>query len=134
MSLSARPSLSQETKRDTILIVEDDDEIGRVMVMTLEQETAYAIRLVATCQEALLVVQELTPTVFLLDYQLPLMSGLQLYDQFQAIQRLRSIPAILVSANLPSDELEKRHMLGLSKPFDLNDLLQTVEQAVSTAC
>ena len=114
----------------TVLIVEDDDEIGRLLVLLLSQETPYQACLVHSAQEALWVVREVKPVLFLFDYYLPSMTGLQLYDQLHAQQEFAAIPAIIISANLPVKELEKRHIIGLAKPFDLDSLLDTIERVV----
>ena len=60
----------------TVLIVEDDDEIGRLLVLLLSQETPYHVCLVHSAKEALWVVQEVKPALFLFDYYLPSMTVL----------------------------------------------------------
>ena len=114
----------------TVLIVEDDDEIGRLLVLLLSQETPYQVCLVHSAKEALWIVQEVKPVLFLLDYYLPSVTGLQLYDQLHAQQEFAAIPAIIISANLPVKELETRHIVGLAKPFDLDQLLDTIERVI----
>jgi len=54
------------------------------------------------------------------------MTGLQLH----AISSLQTIPALLVSANIPCAELKYRGILGLTKPFDLDELVHLIEQVV----
>ena len=115
----------------TVLIVEDDDEIGRLLVLLISQETPYQACLVHSGKEALWIVQEIEPVLFLFDYYLPSMTGLQLFDQLHAQQEFAAIPAIIISANLPVNELEKRHLVGLAKPFDLDKLLDAIERVVS---
>ena len=114
-----------------ILVVEDDEAIGALLVQLLAQETCYQALWVADSFEALNVVREIKPDLFILDYQLPVMNGLQLYDQLHVISRLENVPAILLSARLPRSEVEKRSLIGLGKPFELDDLLETVNKALA---
>src|SRR5438034_6266798 len=46
---------------------------------------------------------------------------------------LRTVPAIVMSANLPRSELQERHLVGVEKPFDLDDLLQTIEHVLASS-
>jgi CheY-like chemotaxis protein len=72
-----------------------------------------------------------TPDLFLFDYHLPDMTGLQLYDQLHAQKEFEHIPAILMSAQLPGGaELESRQVLGLSKPFRIKQLLELINLAL----
>ena len=114
-----------------ILVVEDDEAIGALLVQLLAQETCYQALWVADSFEALNVVREIKPDLFILDYQLPVMNGLQLYDQLHVISQLENVPAILLSARLPRYVVEKRSLIGLGKPFELDDLLETVNKALA---
>lgn len=120
-------TLSEEERR-TILIVEDDNDLGEILALGLPTELDYRILRVHHAYEALHVVKTLTPVLFLIDYQLPSMTGLQLYDQLQRSPRLANIPTILMSANLPIQEVAKRKIVGIEKPFDLDQLLHLIEQ------
>ncbi len=132
---SIEPTLSAQkmdvTMNKTVLIVEDDDEIGKMLVLLLSLETPYQVRLVHSGKEALWAVKEISPVLFLFDYYLPQMTGIQLYDQLHARKEWETVPAIMMSANLPVTELQKRHIPGIAKPFDLDELLQVIEKAVA---
>jgi CheY-like chemotaxis protein len=73
-------------------------------------------------------VKKLVPDLFLLDYQLPDINGLELADRLQATEALKHIPILLMSANLPKQEAEKRQIAFLEKPFGMDELLQTIEK------
>lgn len=117
----------EQTTVKTILIVEDDNNIGEVFVQAISQETTYLVVLVADGAAALDTVKGIKPNLFILDYQLPRMNGIELYDRLHAMKELEDIPTIMMSARLPLQELEKRDVVGLSKPIDLDDFLQTIE-------
>ncbi len=115
----------------TILIVEDDINIGEVLVQAITQETSYLTVLAADGFEALKFVESLTPNLFILDYQLPRMNGIELYDQMHAMDKLADVPVIMMSARLPQQELAKRNIIAMNKPIDLDDFLQTIDQLLT---
>ncbi len=119
------------TSVKTVLIVEDDVSIGEVLVQAITQENPFLAMLVSDGFEALKVVQSLKPNLFILDYQLPRMDGIELYDKLHAMAELMHIPAMMMSARLPQKELAQRKILGMNKPLDLDDFLQTVEDLMA---
>jgi DNA-binding response OmpR family regulator len=112
----------------TILLVEDDTNIGEVLVQAITQETSYLAVLASDGFEALKCIENLTPNLFILDYQLPRMNGIELYDKLHAIDKLANVPTIMMSARLPQQELAKRSITPMNKPIDLDDFLQTIDQ------
>lgn len=111
----------------TIMIVEDDTHIGTFLVEAITGETPYHAFLVANGSEALESLQTLKPHLLILDYHLPGIDGLELYDRVHAMPEMQEVPAIMMSARLPQRELEKRSIVGINKPFDLDDFLQQVK-------
>jgi CheY-like chemotaxis protein len=119
---SAKPPMK------TVLVVEDDQDIGDVFVQALSLEPSYLPVLATDGEEALAVVQDIQPDLVVLDYQLPRMNGIELYDQLHRMKELKNVPAVMVSATLPERELQQRGILGLAKPVDLNDLLEMMKR------
>jgi CheY-like chemotaxis protein len=120
-------SIVAQQNSKLILLVEDDIHIGEVLVEAISQETPYLAVLVPDAFTALQSVQSLKPDLFILDYQLPRMNGIELYDKLHAIEAFIHVPAIMMSARLPLQELEKRKIIGMNKPLDLDDFLQTLD-------
>ena len=112
----------------TVLVVEDDIGIGNFLVQAISQETSHHALLVTDAFQALKAVASIKPSLFILDYQLPRMNGIELYDQLHATKGLEEIPAIVISARLPKKEIEKRKILAMSKPLELDDFLNTIEK------
>ena len=111
----------------TILVVEDDEAIGTFVVEALIQETPYQALLVTSGKQALKTVQTLKPNLVLLDYRLPDMNGLEIYDRLHKTKGLENVPAILMSANMPKQRAQQRDIRALSKPFELSELLENIE-------
>ena len=115
----------------TILVVEDDTDIGMLIDAVISAETSYQTLWVTDGLQALKVVQDTKPDMFLLDYFLPLMDGIELYDRLHALKELETIPTVMMSARLPTKEIEKRKIAALKKPFELQDLLDMIEELLA---
>ncbi|MBA2392479.1 MAG: response regulator [Ktedonobacteraceae bacterium] len=126
----------KEQREKTILIVEDDEDLGALILEALQQESFYmGVRyrtlLAIDGMEALGIIEETFPDLFLLDYYLPRINGLDLYDRMHAMETLSQVPTIFMSANPPFKELRKRNLLSIRKPFNLRELLDTIENALA---
>ena len=108
------------------MIIEDDAHIGAFLIEAITQETPYCAMLVGNGAEALKTIENLKPNLLILDYHLPGINGLELYDQIHIMPEMTQVPAIMMSASLPLRELEQRTIVGIRKPFELDDFLQTV--------
>src|SRR5579864_7612012 len=127
------PSQSAEMqgKEKTLLVVEDDTGIGSLLLEVIAQETTFRARLVTDGFQALNVIKEIKPELLILDYQLPFMNGIELYDRLHTSQGMANVPAIIISAFLPKHEIEKRSLMSLNKPFEINDLLTMIASLAS---
>ena len=124
--------MNEESSNQTILLVEDDEDINFFMTQALEQVTPYEAVSVPDATSALEVADVVKPDLFILDYRLPDLNGLELSDRLHAIEGLETVPTIMISANtLPRNELRQRHITYLKKPFDLSHLLETVEKLIA---
>ncbi len=117
--------------QELILIVEDDPDIGLLLLTALQQETPYDTLLVSDGEVALRLIAMRKPHLVLVDYQLPGMNGLDLADRIHTMEGLEQVPLLLISANLPRTELARRHLPGLSKPFELEILLTVIRHLLS---
>ena len=115
----------------TILIVEDDTYISEVLVLVISQETPSQALFVPDAFQALVTINDIKPDLFLLDYHLPRMNGIELYDRLHTTQGLEHVRAIMISANLPQQEIRQRQIVGIPKPFGLDDLLNTIENVLA---
>jgi CheY-like chemotaxis protein len=125
--------LLREKRSDiqTILIVEDDFALGGLLMDIINDETPYKAFFASSGEQALQLARSLKPDLLLLDYQLPCMNGLELYDTLHAMEGFAKIPALFMSANAPISELEKRRVSFIKKPFELEDMLYSIEVLLS---
>ena len=132
---SAEPEATEadETPAQSILlVVEDDEDIGMFLTEALKEETPYHPLHVTDAVRALEAVRSLRPSLFLLDYHLPGIDGLELVDRLHSIEGLEAVPTVMMSANAPPREaLRQRRITFLKKPFYLNELLQTIQRLLA---
>ena len=81
----------------TILVVEDETTIGALLMQIILQETPHQVLLVTDGFQALKVIREIMPNLFILDYRLPSMNGIDLYDQLHTIKGLEHTPKCLLT-------------------------------------
>ena len=110
----------------TILTVEDDADIGALLATVISEETPYQLLLAIDGYRAMSLIGNIHPDLLLLDYGLPGMNGLELYDKLHGTRGLEKVPCIMISANLPKQEIEKRLIMGLSKPIELDELVDMI--------
>src|SRR5947209_14922344 len=118
------------TKTTTILVVESDAEIGSLLLEALSQKACYQVVLLTHSLQALKVARSINPVLFILNYHLPQVNGIELYDRLHAIKELKDVPAIMVALDFPEQELQQRKIVGLKKPFGPNELLDAISKAL----
>lgn len=126
------PPAAQSPHTTTILIVEDDKDIGLFLQQLIEEDTPYSSVLIDNGQRALEQAPDIHPCLMLLDYRLPGINGLALYDSLQAKEETRGVPAIMMSATLPVEELEKRGIYQLRKPMDIGGVIRMITHALAS--
>jgi DNA-binding NtrC family response regulator len=117
----------------TILVVEDDEDIGEALVFALTEEPSYHVIVAATGKEALQVASARKIDLFIIDYYLSGINGIELYDKLHVMSELEDVPALISSVNIEHlrQHLKARHLMGVGKPFDLDVLLEMVARALA---
>jgi CheY-like chemotaxis protein len=115
----------------SILIVEDDPGIREIIEDILQEETIHQVFLAQDGKTALNMLQTTTPALFLLDYRLPDINGIELMNRIRRIKEYEQTPVVLMSASLCWENISGHHLTYLRKPFDLDRLLQVVEEALT---
>ena len=115
----------------SILIVEDDAGIRETLGEILQEETIHQVFFAEDGETALNMLPTTAPKLFLLDYKLPGMTGLELVDHLRRINGHEQTPVVLMSASLFGKDISRYDLTYIQKPFDLDQLLQLVEEALS---
>jgi signal transduction histidine kinase/DNA-binding response OmpR family regulator len=116
------------TAHKTILVVDDDQNIRRLLRQELEAEK-YLVTEAADGQEALEQVKLHRPDLITLDVMMPGLSGFEVAAMLRASPETMGIPIIIVSV---TEDRERGYRLGVdryfTKPLDTKVLLREVGQ------
>ena len=121
---------NEKTPIKTILLVEDDSIISDLLTQMITLETPYQVLSAPDALEALDLVKNTRPQLMILDYWLPFMRGIELYDRLHITEGLEEVPAIILSVNAPVREINQRHMTYIKKPFDMSKLLDAIHRLI----
>jgi CheY-like chemotaxis protein len=132
MSRQVIPPAAQRLRSATILIVEDDEDLGKMLQQAIDEQTPYQTTVVHDGSHALERAKYIQPCLLLLDYRLPGMNGLEVYDLLQSMEETRGVPAIMMSATLPIEELKNRGIYQLRKPMNIGNVIRMVTHALAT--
>ena len=112
-----------------ILIVEDEPAIAELVAINL-RHAGFDVKVVGDADAAQEAVDDILPSLVVLDWMLPGRSGHALVRQWRAAPRTRALPVIMLTAR--SEEADKVSGLDagaddyLTKPFSANELLARI--------
>jgi two-component system response regulator VanR len=114
----------------TILVVDDQSALRDNVKQTLE-EAGYQVLTAADGVEALNILQAQPMDLVLADIAMPRMNGYELYERVRRNPQWIKVPFIFLTARTLDSDIRYGKQLGvddyLVKPFQLEDLLATVE-------
>lgn len=119
----------QELKKRVVVIGEDDEPIAMLLRDALNDEPAYQAVVVADGAIVIETVRQVHADLLILDIMMPGLSGFEVYDRVRDDDGIRNMPVLFISAAAGTFEKEfKERKIKdvISKPFDLNDLLERV--------
>ena len=118
-----------DVTRPQVLLVEDEPAQREVLAYNLEAE-GFEVRRAEDGEEAMLLVSEAAPDLVILDWMMPLMSGIEVCRQLKSREATRHIPVIMLSAR--SEEVDTVRGLETGaddyviKPYNLRELMARV--------
>ncbi len=127
-----RGAVQKVSEKKLIMLVEDDEDHASMLYQVLAQEERYHVYYTTDGQTAWQFLQYFKPHLLLLDYRLPRMDGLELYDRIRADKELYDLPVLMVSAALPTQAVEQRGIASLEKPFEMDELLSTIDTLITS--
>jgi two-component system phosphate regulon response regulator PhoB len=118
-----------QMEKPHVLLVEDEPAQREVLSYNLESE-GFLVSRAENGEEALLLVKEMLPDLIILDWMMPLLSGIEVCRQLKANKDTRDIPVIMLSAR--SEELDTVRGLEtgaddyVTKPYAVRELMARV--------
>ncbi len=109
-----------------VLIVEDEASLATMLRYNLEKQ-GFRVDEAVDGQEALTRIAETVPDIVLLDWMLPVMSGIEVCRQIRRRPATRDLPVIMVTARTEDQDAVRGLNTGaddyITKPFSMDALL-----------
>lgn len=113
-----------------VLVVDDEIHIVHVVAIKL-RNNGYEVITAQDGAEAFDLVLSEKPDIVVTDYQMPVMTGVELVRRLRQCEQAKDIPVIMLTARSFAIEDDQKENLNisefLSKPFSPRELLRSVE-------
>ncbi len=118
--------------RSPRILIADDEYTIRMLMTTLLARSGYQVESAVDGAEAWTALQAKSYDLLITDHNMPKISGIELVKNMRSAQM--DVPVVMVAGVVPTDELAQDPSLQfaatLAKPFELADLLETVNQVL----
>ena len=132
ISLSPLPNVDEETKEYKLLIVEDNEELLRLMESILSRR--YQVLTAKNGKQALKVINKEELDIVVSDVMMPVMDGIELTRLVKSDKNYAQLPIILLTAKTRNEDRNLALRTGaddyITKPFSLNDLELRVDNII----
>jgi CheY-like chemotaxis protein len=109
-----------------ICYVEDDEDIQRIVRMSLERVGKMTVEVVGDPTLAMDAIRAFKPDLVMLDWMMPKLDGPSLFRHMQAQPETRALPVVFITAKASQRDLDELVKMGaagtISKPFSPKDL------------
>jgi len=109
-----------------ICYVEDDEDIQKIVRMSLERIGKMTVEVVSDPLQAIEAIKAFRPELVMLDWMMPGMDGPTLFRKMKELPEVRELPVVFIPAKASQAELDELRALGaagtISKPFSPRDL------------
>jgi two-component system, OmpR family, response regulator len=115
-----------------ICYVEDDEDIQRIVRMSLERVGKMTVEVVSDPTQAMQAFDAFKPDLVMLDWMMPVMDGPELFRQMKTRPETSALPVVFITARASPRDLEELRALGaagtISKPFSPRDLPEQLRE------
>jgi CheY-like chemotaxis protein len=115
-----------------ICYVEDDEDIQRIVRMSLERLGKMTVHIVGDPTMAIDAMNSFKPDLVMLDWMMPKLDGPALFKQMQARPETQALPVVFITAKASQRDLDTLMKLGaaatISKPFSPKDLPEQLRE------
>jgi DNA-binding response OmpR family regulator len=115
-----------------ICYVEDDEDIQRIVRMSLERVGKMTVEVVGDPTMAIDAMNAFKPDLVMLDWMMPKLDGVALFRQMQARPDTQALPVVFITARASQRDLDELMKIGaagtISKPFSPKDLPEQLRE------
>jgi len=116
-----------------VLVVDDEFHIVQVVAIKL-RNNGFEVLTAENGDMAYQLACQHNPDIVITDYQMPILSGLELIEKLRQNPATEATPVVMLTARNFAIDQDQRQRLGisacLSKPFSPREVLQTVEETL----
>ncbi len=113
-----------------VMVIEDEEAISLLLSYNLEKD-GYEVAVVSNGLNAVSEVERLMPSVILLDWMLPEISGVEICKLIRSKPDIKNIPIIMLTAKSQEEDKVKGLSAGaddyVTKPFSIPELMARVK-------
>ena len=115
-----------ERPLNRICYVEDDEDIQRIVRLSLEKVGKMTVEVVSDPTLAIAAITAFRPDLVMLDWMMPKMDGPTLFREMRQRPETSALPVVFITAKASQRELDELAAMGaagtISKPFSPKDL------------
>lgn len=133
--LAQEPSpteIDSEPHKPLLIMVVDDSVTVRKVTSRLLERHGMNVLTAKDGVDAMLLLEEHTPDLMLLDIEMPRMDGFEVATQVRADERLRHLPIIMITSRTGQKHRDRAMAIGvndyLGKPYQESVLLESIAQ------
>jgi len=132
---AATPAFKEITKLTKILVVDDFEPMRKITAEHLKKMGAQNISMASNGAEALKLVQNQHFDIVISDWNMPVMSGLELLKAIRASEKLHALPVMMITAEAERERIMEAIANGVSdllvKPYSAGNLHDRVQKALA---
>ena len=121
-----------ERPLNRICYVEDDEDIQRIVRMSLERVGKMTVEIVTDPTLAMEAITSFKPDLVMLDWMMPKMDGPAVFRQMKLRPETRALPVVFITAKAAQRDLDELMKMGaiatISKPFSPKDLPEQLRE------
>ena len=127
--------MSDLSDKNTVLVIEDDDQIAYLLTYLLESEGYVVIQAVDGQLAQNMINDMVVPTLVLLDVSLPYIDGFDLLKLMRRLPEWDQVPIIMLSVKSEKKYIAKAFKAGVNdyvvKPFQPTELLDRIRRVIN---
>lgn len=133
-SLERTIGTKRHASKSIVLVVDDDLQIGNLIVQLLE-ETAFEVITAYDGEQAFAYINQKKPDIILLDLMMPRLDGFGVIDKLNSSDDTKNIPVVVLTAKT-LDEAERQHLekttteIVLKQGLDRDGLLAHIKNVI----
>jgi len=135
--IEQRLSEAEDIDNDLVALVVDDSLSARRSLAEFVKDLGYEVRMARDGIEALDVIENIKPSIMLVDLEMPRMNGLELTSHLRSKKETTDIPVIMITSRSTEKHRDMADEAGvnayLTKPFSEDQLLENIQNLLTIA-